>query len=829
RRLLVGAPWDGDRQGDVYKCRVGPPNATCAKANLGTAMGMGGPQMVAGFARSRHGRGGGTGGCPACAPLWSQECGTSLFSTGICARLDGDLRPVGTIAPTAQREWGRLPCAGGRAGPGHPGPVAAASPSPGCSTYMDIVIVLDGSNSIYPWYEVQNFLSNILSKFFIGPGQIQVRCRCPQGHAGVPGAMGTGIGIRVGTGIRVRIGIGIWLSLTLPLPGSTEAFSPEQGGRADATRLMIVVTDGESHDGEELPEALAECEKRNVTRYAIAVLGHYLRRQQDPEDFIREIKYIASDPDEKYFFNVTDEAALNDIVDALGDRIFSLEGTHGYNESSFELEMSQVGFSIHLLEDGILFGTVGAYDWDGAVLEESRRGRIIPPRKAFQKEFPLEMKNHAAYLGYAVSSLRLPGGQRLYVAGAPRFQHKGKVILFEMDTTGTVTVAQALTGEQIGSYFGSEVCVLDVDGDGVTDVLLVAAPMYLGAQSRETGRHSGALRATLCPPRQRLLAPAGTLHADKKPQDARFGYALAAVPDLNHDGFNDVVVGAPLEDGHRGAVYVYHGAPGTLLPHYKQRIEAAALGPTLSYFGRSLDGRLDMDGDGLVDLAVGAQGAAVLLRSRQIVQVNTSLTVEPPAINVIQKNCQRSGTGAVCLRARVCFRAGTRARGQRDRDIELRYNVSLEERTPGARAAFDSGARRLLQRRLELSLGRQSCLRFPFHVLDTTDYLRPLSFTVRLAMAESTGPVLDETSPTTIRKLIPFFKDCGEDDECVTDLVLRATMDIVGSRQSPHVLRKGRRKVMVDVGLENKKENAYNASLLLRFSSNLHFSSLALQ
>ncbi|NXS64587.1 ITA10 protein, partial [Pandion haliaetus] len=796
RRLLVGAPWDGDRQGDIYKCRVGPRNANCTKANLGSAA----PWLSPTPGRNVHF--GMTlldskdGGFVACAPLWSQACGTSVFSTGICARLDGDLRPVETIAPTAQR----------------------------CSTYMDIVIVLDGSNSIYPWYEVQNFLSNILSKFFIGPGQIQVRW-CPQGRAGVPGAI-MGSRIRIGAGIRVRIRVRIWIriSFTPPiLPGSTEAFSPERGGRADATRLMIVVTDGESHDGEELPEALAECEKRNVTRYAIAVLGHYLRRQQDPEDFIREIKYIASDPDEKYFFNVTDEAALNDIVDALGDRIFSLEGTHGYNESSFELEMSQIGFSIHLLEDGILFGMVGAYDWDGAVLEESRRGRIIPPRQAFEKEFPLELKNHAAYLGYAVSSLRLPGGQRLYVAGAPRFQHKGKVILFEMGTTGTVTVAQALTGEQIGSYFGSEVCALDVDSDGVTDVLLVAAPMYLGAQSRETGR------VYLYRVGQRLLAPAGTLHADKKPQDSRFGYALAAVPDLNHDGFNDVVVGAPLEDGHRGAVYVYHGAPGTLLPNYKQRIEAVALGPTLSYFGRSVDGQLDLDGDGLVDLAVGAQGAAVLLRSRQIVQVNTSLTVEPPAINVIQKNCQRGGTSAVCLRARVCFRAGTRARAQRDREIELRYNVSLEERTPGIRAAFDSGARRLLQRRLELSLGRQSCLRFPFHVLDTTDYLRPLSFTVRLAMADSTGPVLDEKSPTTIRKLIPFFKDCGEDDECVTDLVLRATMDIVGSRQSPHVLRKGRRKVVVDMVLENKKENAYNTSLLLRFSNNLHFSSLALQ
>ncbi|XP_066842021.1 integrin alpha-10 [Anser cygnoides] len=802
RWLLVGAPWDGpegDRRGDVYKCRVGSPNATCAKANLGTAALQRSPLPSRNMHLGMTLLDSKDGGFVACAPLWSQECGTSVFSTGVCARVDGDLRPVETIAPTAQR----------------------------CSTYMDIVIVLDGSNSIYPWYEVQNFLSNVLSKFFIGPGQIQVGVLQYGEHAVHEWTLGqhrtaeevveAARNISRQEGRETRTAFAIHQACT-------EAFSPERGGREDATRLMIVVTDGESHDGDELPEALEECERRNITRYAIAVLGHYLRRQQDPEDFIREIKYIASDPDEKYFFNVTDEAALNDIVDALGDRIFSLEGTHGNNESSFELEMSQIGFSIHLLEDGILFGAVGAYDWDGAVLEESRRGRIVPPREAFEPEFPLELKNHAAYLGYSVSSLRLPGGQRLFVAGAPRFQHRGKVIVFEMGAAGMVMVAQALAGEQIGSYFGSEVCALDVDGDGVTDVLLVAAPMFLGAQSRETGR------VYVYRVGQRLLAPAGTLQADQKPQDARFGYALASVPDLNHDGFNDAVVGAPLEDGHRGAVYVYHGAPGTLLPHYKQRIEAAALGRGgLLYFGRSLDARLDLDGDGLVDLAVGAQGAAVLLRSRQIVQVNTTLSVEPPAINVVQKNCRRGGGGAVCLRARVCFRAATRARGQRDRDIELRYNVSLEERAGGARAAFDSGARRLLQRRAELSLGRQSCLRFPFHVLDTTDYLRPLSLTVRLALADPRGPVLDEKSPGTVRKLIPFFKDCGEDDECLADLVLRAAMDIAGDGQSPHVLRKGRRKAVLDVVLENKGENAYNASLLLRFSGNLLFSSLVLQ
>lgn len=52
---------------------------------------------------------------------------------------------------------------------------------------------------------------------------------------------------------------------------STEAFSAEKGARDGATKVMIVVTDGESHDGDELPDVLDECEKRNITRYAIAV------------------------------------------------------------------------------------------------------------------------------------------------------------------------------------------------------------------------------------------------------------------------------------------------------------------------------------------------------------------------------------------------------------------------------------------------------------------------------------------------------------------------------------------------------------------------------
>lgn len=64
----------------------------------------------------------------------------------------------------------------------------------------------------------------------------------------------------------------------------------------------------------------------SVIKFFPKVLGYYNRRGINPEAFLNEIKYIASDPDDKHFFNVTDEAALKDIVDALGERIFSLEG-----------------------------------------------------------------------------------------------------------------------------------------------------------------------------------------------------------------------------------------------------------------------------------------------------------------------------------------------------------------------------------------------------------------------------------------------------------------------------------------------------------------------
>uniref|UniRef100_A0AAV2MCI2 VWFA domain-containing protein n=1 Tax=Knipowitschia caucasica TaxID=637954 RepID=A0AAV2MCI2_KNICA len=803
KSMLVGAPWDGppnNRKGDVYKCTVGEErNSNCSKVYLGeTAL-----QNVSKNLRNSHLGMTLTPNSPdgflACAPLWSQECGTSMFSTGICASVSDDFQPRESIAPTAQR----------------------------CSTYMDIVIVLDGSNSIYPWYEVQNFLSNILSKFHISPDQMQVGILqygevalhewSLKDYQTTQEVVEAAKNISRQEGRETRTAYAIHMACT-------EAFSAERGARDGATKVMIVVTDGESHDGEELPEALDECNNRNITRYAIAVLGHYIRRQQDPETFINEIKYIASDPDEKYFFNVTDEAALNDIVDALGDRIFTLEGTLGYNQSSFHMEMSQIGFSTHILDDGILFGMVGAYDWDGGVLKEGVNGPIMPPREAFESEFPLELKNHAAYLGYTVSSVVVGDWRTLYIAGAPRFKHKGKVILFELSDDGDVNIAQALNGEQIGSYFGSELCGMDIDLDGITDVLLVAAPMFLGSGNKEAGKvYIYTLTA------DEVFVPNGTLNADRS-QDARFGYTLAPASDLNHDGFTDLLVGAPLEDDHAGAIYVFHGHRIYIEHNYKQRIPASALSPSLQYFGRSISARLDLDGDELIDLAVGAQGSAVLLSSRRIVQINVSLSFQPHSINVIQKTCQRGGRESACLNALACFTAVSHSPGPQSNNFELWISAMLDDRKVSARALFDDSSNRQTQRSVSVQTGETRCYTLPFHVYDTADYIRPISFTLRYKINDTeSGPVMDEGWPTSLKKHIPFFKDCGEDDVCTTDLVLNAQMDISGSRQKPYLIRSPRRRLSVEVQLQNTLENAYNTSLTLHYSRNLHFSSLSIR
>lgn len=74
-----------------------------------------------------------------------------------------------------------------------------------------------------------------------------------------------------------------------------------------------------------------------------------------------------------------------------------------------------------------------------------------------------------------------------------------------------------------------------------------------------------------------ILKENGFLRPSSPAEDARFGMAISAIPDLDLDGYSDVVVGAPLEDNLNGVIYIYNGEKKTLNKEFSQ--VRMALGP----------------------------------------------------------------------------------------------------------------------------------------------------------------------------------------------------------------------------------------------------------
>ncbi|MCI4394074.1 hypothetical protein PGIGA_G00165030 [Pangasianodon gigas] len=255
--------------------------------------------------------------------------------------------------------------------------------------------------------------------------------------------------------------------------------------------------------------------------------------------------------------------------------------------------------------------------------------------------------NKDSYNGYSVVV-----GQRdrvsLVFSGAPRSNHSGQVTMFKKMTHKWEAMSN-ISGEQIGSYFGGSVCVLDLNSDSNTDFLVVGAPLYYKPHPQREGRIY-IYRLT------QQLKLEKELDICESAQ-GRFGMTLAAVADLNGDQLQDLAVGAPLEDNQKGAIYIYLGNhEHGIRPNYSQRIAASSISKQLQHFGLAIDGVMDMGQDGLTDIAVGAQGIVLLLKTRPVVSISAKLSFSPSEISLNNFDCLGSSENAFPVIAlNTCF------------------------------------------------------------------------------------------------------------------------------------------------------------------------------
>uniref|UniRef100_A0A673A015 Integrin, alpha 2 (CD49B, alpha 2 subunit of VLA-2 receptor), tandem duplicate 2 n=1 Tax=Sphaeramia orbicularis TaxID=375764 RepID=A0A673A015_9TELE len=730
-----------------------------------------------------------------CGPLWGQLCGTQDFYPGICAKMSPLFQPQPAFSPAVQS----------------------------CGGPMDIVIILDGSNSIYPWEPMTEFLKKLIPSLEIGPSNTQVSV--------IQYAVDARFEFTLHQYRTKNEAVAAASRITQMYGHSTNTFQAIQyaiqwgfhqrnGGRPDAAKVMVVVTDGESHDNAFRDTVIAECEKEGITRFGIAVLGYYSRNKINTDNLIKEIKSIASLPTEKFFFNVSEEAALSTITGTLGNRIFNIEGT-GKGGDNFKMEMSQVGFSAHYSrqQDVMMLGAVGAYAWSGTVVHQTGSEVDIFPFSAF--ESTLQDRNHSSLLGYSVNTMT-DGLTEYFVAGAPRSNHSGQVIVYTVNAQKQITVIDSVRGKQIGSYFGSVLCSLDVDRNGVTDLLLVGAPMFMSEPKREQGA------VFLFSVTKGILNEQGFLIGPPSTENARFGMAISAVPDLDLDGYDDVVVGSPLEDNGRGAIYIYNGKKKTLNKEFSQRVLGSSLDPQVQFFGRSLDSYKDLNDDTLPDISVGAYGKVVQLWSRGVATVTATATFTPDKINVFSKACDIQGRKQSCFTAKVCFTAVFRPKNPVG-PMDISYTLTLDADLQSSRVSrglFSKNNERFLTEKAKVS-STPLCQVYQVYVQEAPDFVNSFSLKVEIEQQNAdVNPVLDVSSTHAWAFFIPFTKDCGSDEVCVSDLVLSVTTETKGSSSEPVLVSASNKELSFEVIVKNKKENAYNTQVLVTYSSNLYYSSV---
>jgi hypothetical protein len=188
--------------------------------------------------------------------------------------------------------------------------------------------------------------------------------------------------------------------------------------------------------------------------------------------------------------------------------------------------------------------------------------------------------------------------------------NEGRAYAFMGSASGLMTSPSWMAeSDQASAEFGRSVAAAgDVNGDGYADVT-IGAIFFVGGALDEG-------RAYLYEGSASGLGTSPAWTADGDQTAALFGFPVATAGDVNRDGYSDLVIGAPFFDNGQtdeGAAFLYVGVPHLVLHHDKISQTSGGFGGTLAFsdhFGEEVAQIGDVDGDGVIDLAVGAPSFA---------------------------------------------------------------------------------------------------------------------------------------------------------------------------------------------------------------------------
>uniref|UniRef100_A0A8C7N9X0 Integrin subunit alpha 6 n=1 Tax=Oncorhynchus kisutch TaxID=8019 RepID=A0A8C7N9X0_ONCKI len=119
-------------------------------------------------------------------------------------------------------------------------------------------------------------------------------------------------------------------------------------------------------------------------------------------------------------------------------------------------------------------------------------------------------------------------------------------------------------------------------------------------------------------------------------KDSMFGLAVENIGDINQDSYQDIAVGAPYADAGAGKVYIYHGSAIGI------NTKPAQVGYAV-LFGYSLAGNMDLDKNSYPDIAIGSLSDTVLVyRARPIISIQKDVKFTPKEIDLTKKTCGNS-------------------------------------------------------------------------------------------------------------------------------------------------------------------------------------------